>query len=176
MRRLLVLVAPALTLMVALGGCSDITPPPTARPSGATPSPTPSGELPATYPELIGNVTTSVRLLSFDRANRAVIVEPIVFETGADFCRKHHVDPLDERCSQDLVQENSNTRVTLPLSRSADLRDIGDGGEDCLGSIEDGATCKATDSDMRRLAEAETAVRIALRAGTVVRIAEYYQP
>jgi hypothetical protein len=179
MRRWTVLVPFVLTVAAggALAACNDIAPAGSAgRAAPASPGASPTGEILPSFPELTGDVTTSVRLLSYDPDHRAAIVEPILFESGQDYCKALHVDPLDERCSRDLMTENSNTRVTLPLSGRVDLRDIGDGDSDCFGTMTTGATCKATDRDMLQLADGKAAVRIALRDGEVVRIAELYQP
>ncbi|MFI5937718.1 hypothetical protein [Actinoplanes sp. NPDC051494] len=155
-------------LVLILAACGSS---PKAAPA---PSPSPTGEIAPVFPELTGDVRSPVRLLAFDAKARAVVVEPILFQTGPEYCAALHVSPVDTRCSREIVVDRSNTRVTLPLAARADFRDIGDG--ECLGTIEGGATCEATAKDMNRLAQDAREVVVTVRSGTVTRIAELYQP
>ncbi|GAA2478355.1 hypothetical protein [Winogradskya humida] len=168
MRRLLPV---PLLLLLAVAACGAT---PAVSPSAqASPAASPTRLLP-TFPELTGDLTTTAKLLSFDPANKAAVVEPIIFQTGPDYCKALHISPVEARCSQEVVIDASNTRVTLPMATKLDMRDIGDGS--CAGTMTGGSTCKSTTGYMARLAGDDAAVSITLQAGTLVRIAELYQP
>jgi len=135
-------------------------------------------QLPPTFPELTGDTGTTVRLLSVDFKTRAAVVEPIMFLPGPDYCTKLHIPRTDTRCVQDYVIENSNTKVTLPIAEKVKLTNIGDGSDDCYGTMTTGATCPATEADYTKAVrpDADMLVYLKLQSGTIARIAELYRP
>ncbi|WP_067510483.1 hypothetical protein [Actinoplanes sp. TFC3] len=163
-------------MLLALAACTGPAPDSTGTASAAPSSSAATGELQPVFPALTGDVVTSAKLLTFDPGNRAAIVEPIVFAQAQQYCAKMHIDPVDNRCAQELIIVNSNTRVTLAMRAGVELRGMGDGTGDCLGDMDKGATCKVTSAYVRTLAQNDAAVVITLRDGTLARIAELYQP
>ncbi|MEV4641376.1 hypothetical protein AB0J80_28935 [Actinoplanes sp. NPDC049548] len=128
------------------------------------------------FPDVTRDGSATVLLLSFDPRARSAVVEPAVFLPGPDYCEAFGISPIDVRCAQEIAIEGDKTRVTLPLAAEPELRGVGDGDTECLGSMTGGATCAVTPAYIQDLAKADAAVSVTVRDGVLVRIAELYQP
>ncbi|MCA2211865.1 hypothetical protein [Jidongwangia harbinensis] len=174
-RRLLCAV---LLLPVAACGTSGdgraATPQPTVS-AAATTSPSPSASAAPGFVELTGDASTSVRVVKLDFRNRSAVVEPIVFMHGPDYCKAMKISPIEQRCSQEVVIEGNKTKVTLPIAADVDLRTIGHG-EECIGTMTGGATCRASLAEFTRNVGEGVPVWITLDDGTIAKIAELYTP
>lgn len=168
MKRLL-LVAP---LVFALAACSSpdpVSPAPTASSSVA---PTP------TFTDVFrGDSSSVVRLRAYDPRARSVVVEPVVFLQGPDYCAAYHVSGTDPRCDRDWVTEDSRTKTTLPVSTKAELLSVRGGEAECIG--DDGAgTCPLPRDERVRWStgDPDLLLRLTVRDGTATRLAELFLP
>ena len=66
--------------------------------------------------------------------------------------------------------------MTLPLARKVQLRGMGTGEPECLGTMTEGTNCPVSRAYIEGLAESDAPVHITVRDGEIVRIAELYQP
>ena len=157
-------------LAAACGTGEAPTTPPTTSPS---PSVT---QTPDPFPDVTKDGRAIALLLSYSTEDRAAVVEPAVFLPGVDYCKVLRLDPIDKRCSQDYVLEGSKTKVTLPVAKKVQLRGLGTGESECIGTVDEGTKCPVSRAYVENLAETESPVQVTVRNGEIVRIAEIYRP
>ena len=162
-----------LLLVFLLAACSTGADP--ATPPTASPSPS-AVAAPDPFPDVTKDGGAITLLLSYSAEDRAAVVEPALFLPGVDYCKALRLDPIDKRCSREYVVEGSKTKVTLPLAEKVQLRGMGSGEPECLGTMTEGTKCPVTRAYIETLAEQQAPVHVTVRDGEIVRIAELYQP
>lgn len=167
MRRLFLL------LVFLAAACGTEAEPPT--PPAVSPSPS-AAVAPDPFPDVTTDGGAIALLLSYNPGDRAAVVEPAVFLPGIDYCKALRLDPIDKRCSREYVVEGSKTKVTLPLAEKVQLRGMGTGEPECLGTMTEGTKCPVNQQYVAMLAEGQAPVHVTVRNGEIVRIAELYQP
>jgi hypothetical protein len=166
------LAAVAATIVLVAAGCSTPEPRPEA-PTASTPAPTP------TFAEVQrGDTESVVKLRDYDPRVRAVVVEPTVFLQGPDFCAAFHLPGTDPRCDLAWTTEDSKVKVTLPVSREAELLTTGDGSSGCVDDRTGAGTCRWSPAQLAERVAADDSflARLTTRDGTATRIAEVFVP
>ena len=170
--RLLALAILCLPTLVA-AGCGT-------RAAPGTPAPSPSTFSAPTisFPDLTsGPVQTTAKLWKFDSKALSAVVEPVVFMTGFDFCKKYAVDATDARCHDEWLTVDSHRKISMPLSPSVTLTSVRGGAPECIGSMNGGGTCPIKlEQFAALLPDGPMLVAVTARDGTVTRIAQEYTP
>ena len=162
------------------GGCgtgpSDDSAAPEASPSSSSAAP----RQPKFADLTQGSTTSVVKLHSYDPANAAAVVEPMIFMTGDAYCRAFKVKKSDSRCVHlAYVTEESHTKVTVPLAGEVDYFTWEDPqGDVCIDAPEKGGTCPMTAEQFAKWFKAGTGemVAVATRDGVITRMAIVYTP
>jgi hypothetical protein len=166
----------------ATGGTTAPPAPSWDDPSSAAPSSAPAK--PAvpqpTYADLTrGSTTSVVTLYSYDATAHSAVVEPLVFMSGPDYCKKFKVKSTDPRCNREWTTEESHTKVTVPVVEKPKLTtyDGGDEGE-CAGTMTSGAVCPTTKSAFARWVKdnPDALAVITTKDGTITKIAPMFTP
>jgi predicted Ser/Thr protein kinase len=118
-----------------------------------------------------------VKVWGYYPKSRSVVVEPVLFMTGDEYCTTFKVKPSsDAPCDRAWVTEDSRMIVTLPTSASPKHTSVLDDPERCAGDPVTVGTCKITaDRFAERISEAGLA-EITTVDGTVTAMADVYTP
>jgi hypothetical protein len=164
-----------LVLLLLLAGCAspgaEKRPEPTASNAAVAPTPT--------FADVTrGDTASVVRLWAYDRTARSVVVEPVVFMQGPDFCAEFAVPDTDPRCEQDWTTEDSRLKVTLPVRPDATFAAVNGDPQACMSDKTGAGTCPVS---ARRFATwlkegPEALVRLTTVDGAVTAMAEVYVP
>ncbi len=164
-----------LVLLLLLAGCAspgaEKRPEPTASSAAVAPTPT--------FADVTrGDTASVVRLWAYDRTARSVVVEPVVFMQGPDFCAEFAVPDTDPRCEQDWTTEDSRLKVTLPVRPDATFAAVNGDPQACMSDKTGAGTCPVS---ARRFATwlkegPEALVRLTTVDGAVTAMAEVYVP
>ena len=150
--------------------------PSSKAPSSKAPSPAPG----PTFADLTtGSKTSVVKLYSYDAAAHSAVVEPVIFLDGPSFCEAFKLTSSDPRCQQDWADEESHTKVTLPVRPKPALTQWDDHRDgDCIGGIATGAVCPATPAEFAAWLKAgpNGFAVVTTVDGTVTKIAQLYTP
>jgi predicted Ser/Thr protein kinase len=124
-----------------------------------------------------GSTRSIVKVWGYYPKSRSVVVEPVLFMTGDEYCTTFKLKPSpDAPCERAWVTEDSRMVVTLPTSAAPKLTSVLDDPERCAGNPVTVGTCTITaDRLAERLGEAGLA-EITTADGTVTAMADVYTP
>ncbi|GIE29397.1 hypothetical protein Ait01nite_024420 [Actinoplanes italicus] len=124
-----------------------------------------------------GSTKSIVKVWGYYPKSRSVVVEPVLFMTGDEYCTTFKVKPSsDAPCERAWVTEDSRMVVTLPTSAAPKLASVFDDPERCAGDPVTVGTCKITaDRFAQRIGEAGLA-EVTTVDGTVTAMSEVYLP
>ncbi|MEU4624878.1 serine/threonine-protein kinase [Actinoplanes sp. NPDC023801] len=124
-----------------------------------------------------GSTRSIVKVLGYYPKNRSIVVEPVLFMTGDEYCTTFKVEPSSQApCERAWVTEDSRMIVTLPASANPKLTGTNDDPQRCAGDVVTVGTCKiSAERLVERLGDAGLA-EITTTDGTVTAIAEVYLP
>ncbi len=164
-----------LILLLLLTGCAspaaEERPAPTASSAAAAPTPT--------FADVTrGNTASVVKVWAYDRTARSVVVEPVVFMLGPDFCVAFALPDTDPRCELEWTTEDSRLKVTLPVRPDATFAVVNGEPQACMSDETGAGTCAVS---ARRFAAwlkegPEALVRVTTVDGVVTSLAEVYVP
>jgi hypothetical protein len=167
-------------LLAALGTAGCGTGGPSVAPSAS--ASVSAGTQPSARPTFAdvttGDTESVVKLHAYDPAALSAVVEPIIFMQGPDFCAAFGLPESDERCMRAWTAEESNTKVTLPVSATATLLTTNGAVEQCMNWTLGVGTCAWSKAKLAEHTRNDpgTMVRLTTRAGTITRLAEIYTP
>jgi hypothetical protein len=136
---------------------------------------------PVKFPDLRGapRAESPVKLYSYDAAAHAVVVEPVLFLSGPDYCKMFKIKQSDGRCEPDWVTVDSHLKLTLPVDDKPSLYTWeGAGGDVCVDSFAGGGTCPQKASAFAAWLKADKGGLVAVSTvrGQVTRMAQMYTP
>ncbi|MBM2618472.1 protein kinase [Actinoplanes sp. LDG1-06] len=124
-----------------------------------------------------GSTKSIVKVHGYFPKTRSVVVEPVLFMTGDEYCQAFHLkSSSDTPCEQAWLTEDSRMRVTLPTSATPKLFSTFDDPERCAGDPVTVGTCTITPAKLaERLGEGGL-VEVTTSNGTVTAMADVYTP
>jgi hypothetical protein len=136
----------------------------------------------APFPDLLGNghVSSVVKLFSYDPAAHVVVVEPVLYLAGPDYCKLFKIKPNDGQCEQETTLTESHLRLTIPTRTQPTLTtyDNAEGDGACVGTMISGGVCPAGPTAFAKWAKAnpQGLVAVTTTDGVVTKLAEMYSP
>jgi hypothetical protein len=124
-----------------------------------------------------GSTRSIVRVRAFHPDSRSIVVEPVLFMTGDEYCDTFKVTPSqDAPCERAWVTEDSRMIVTLPVVASPKLTGTLDEPERCLNDRGVGTCAIPAAKIAARLSGGEGLAEITTAGGAVTAMAEVYTP
>ncbi|WP_213004928.1 serine/threonine-protein kinase [Paractinoplanes toevensis] len=127
-----------------------------------------------------GEVSSVVKLYSYDPVAHAAVVEPVLYLSGPDYCTLLKIEPTDARCEQETTIVESHLKVTLPVVKQPALTTWDDPGSegDCIGTMTSGGICPIKLAAFAKWLKAEPQglAAVTTDAGVATRLAEMYMP
>ncbi|MCO8273980.1 serine/threonine protein kinase [Actinoplanes sp. TRM 88003] len=144
------------------------------RPIEAAPAAPP----PLTFTDVrTGSTKSIVKVRGYNPKARSVIVEPVLFLTGDEYCQTFNLaSTSDNPCEQAWVTEDSRMAVTLPTAATPELTSTFDDPERCAADPVTVGTCRITPGQLAERLGTEGLVELTTRNGTVTTMAEVYTP
>jgi hypothetical protein len=133
-----------------------------------------------TFPDLtLGSTKSVVKLYAYDARSRSVVVEPILFMTGEQYCKTFKLKTTDARCNREWITEESHTKVTVPVAAKPKYFTWeDDNGDVCIDTPEAGGTCPMTAKAFGAWAADNAGAMVAVTTAdaTITRMAQIYTP
>jgi hypothetical protein len=124
-----------------------------------------------------GSTTSVVKVHGYYPKTRSVVVEPVLFLTGDEYCTTFGLTAsADTPCEQPWVTEDSRMTVTLPTSADPKLTSTFDDPEGCAGDPVTVGTCTIGAQRFADRLGKGGLVELTTTDGTVTAMAEYYTP
>jgi serine/threonine protein kinase len=144
------------------------------------PAPVAGPQPPFTDPTT-GTSASIAKILGYNRTARSALVEPVVYYSGADYCKAHKIKASDGRCEREWETDDSHETVTVPLADDAKLTTVRDGDPECMKSISEiviAGSCALTPAGYPSWLKdhTESLVRLTVKNGTTTGIAELFLP
>ncbi|MEU4240904.1 serine/threonine-protein kinase [Actinoplanes sp. NPDC026619] len=136
----------------------------------------------AKFPDLRGPGAASsvVKLYSYDPAAHVVVVEPVLYLAGPDYCTLFKIKQTDERCNQETTIVESHLKVTLPAAARPALTTWDDpqAEGDCIGSMTSGGLCPIKPAAFSEWLKSDPLglAAVTTKAGQATKLAEMYRP
>ncbi|WP_083971331.1 serine/threonine protein kinase [Actinoplanes awajinensis] len=125
-----------------------------------------------------GSTTSIVKVRGYYPKYHSVVVEPVLFMTGDEYCKTFAVKPsADAPCEREWVTEDSRMVVTLPVAATPKLTSVLDDTERCADDPVTVGTCAISSKKFtERVVQGEGffMVRVTTRNGVVTAMAEVY--
>ncbi|MFC7531707.1 serine/threonine protein kinase [Actinoplanes sp. GCM10030250] len=139
--------------------------------------PSPAASVPSFADLRRGNSTSIVKVRAYYPKSRSIVVEPVLFLTGDEYCRTFEVTASpDAPCEQAWVTEDSRMVVTLPTSAKPKLASTFDDPERCAGTPVTVGTCPISAAKLaERIGEGGLA-EVKTVDGAMIAMAEVYTP
>ncbi|GAA1639794.1 serine/threonine protein kinase [Actinoplanes couchii] len=124
-----------------------------------------------------GSSTSTVEVHAIYTKPRSVVVEPVLFMTGPEYCEAFGLQPSEEApCERAWLTEDSNMTVTLPLSPDLKMFSVFEDPQKCAGNPVTVGTCKITPEAAIKRLESYSWYDITVKDGVVTAMAERYVP
>ena len=139
--------------------------------------PSPAATMPA-FPDPRRDGTTSiVKVRAYVPRSRSVVVEPVLFLTGDEYCQAFHLEPSpDAPCERAWVTEDSRMAVTLPTAAAPKLTSTLDDPQTCAGDPVLAGTCAITPDRLAERIGGGGLAEVTTTGGVVTRMSEIYTP
>jgi predicted Ser/Thr protein kinase len=126
-----------------------------------------------------GRTTSIVKVHAYYPKARSVVVEPVLFMSGAEYCKTFAVKPsTDAPCEREWITEDSRMVITLPTSAAPKLTSTLDDTERCAGDPVTVGTCTISAGRLaERFASTDGGLAQATTVdGVITGMAELYTP
>jgi predicted Ser/Thr protein kinase len=124
-----------------------------------------------------GSTTSIVKVRGYYPKSRSIVVEPVLFMTGDEYCTTFKLKPSpDAPCERAWVTEDSRMTVTLPTAAAPKLTSTFDDPERCTGDPVTVGLCTITADRLAERFGDEGLAEITTTDATVTTIAEVYLP
>ncbi|MEU8664990.1 hypothetical protein, partial [Actinoplanes philippinensis] len=124
-----------------------------------------------------GKTKSIVKVRSYQPKTRSIVVEPVLFMTGDEYCRTFGLEPsADAPCEQAWVTEDSRMTVTLSTSAEPKLTSTFDEPDRCAGDPVTVGTCTITAAKLATRLGNGGLAQVGTADGVVTSIAEVYTP
>jgi hypothetical protein len=137
---------------------------------------------PVQFPDLAGAAhgASPVKIYSFDPAAHVVVVEPILFLSGPDYCTMFKIKQTEGQCQIDWESVDSHLKLSLPVSGQPLLYSFNNSEGDtvCVGGFSTGGTCPIKSAVFAKWVKENPAglVAVTTTGGRVTKLAEMYTP
>ncbi|MEV6343149.1 serine/threonine-protein kinase [Actinoplanes sp. NPDC051851] len=140
-------------------------------------APSPAGSLPPFTDVRRGSTTSVVKVRAYYPASRSIVVEPVLFLSGDEYCTALHLKPTaDTPCEREWLTEDSRMVVTLPTSAAPKLTSTFDDPERCAGNPVTVGTCTISATELAERVTGGGLVELTSTDGTATALAELYTP
>nr|GID81144.1 hypothetical protein Ade03nite_00680 [Actinoplanes derwentensis] len=140
-------------------------------------APSPSGSVPPFTDVRTGNTTSIVLVHGYYPKSRSLVVEPVLFMSGEEYCKLFSLKPSDDApCEREWVTEDSSMTVTLPVSTKVKLTSTFEDPERCLTHPAIVGDCKISATLMAERLNEGRLVELATVDGVVTSVAEVFIP
>ncbi|WP_436531495.1 serine/threonine protein kinase [Actinoplanes sp. HUAS TT8] len=148
------------------------------RPISATPAPSAPTTRSQPFTDVRRESATSIVIVhAYDPKSRSVVVEPVLFMSGDEYCKTFGLKPsADTPCEREWVTEDSRMTVTLPTSASPKLTSTFDDPERCAGDPVTVGTCKISGNALAERLAGDGLAEVTTADGVVTGVAEVYTP
>jgi serine/threonine protein kinase len=124
-----------------------------------------------------GRTKSIVKVRAYHPKNRSIVVEPVLFMTGDEYCTTFALEPSqDAPCEQAWVTEDSRMLVTLPTSASPKLTSVLEDPQRCAGDPVVAGTCTLPAEKLAARLGTEGLAEVTTADGVVTSVAELYTP
>ncbi|GAA2879262.1 serine/threonine protein kinase [Actinoplanes cyaneus] len=148
------------------------------RPISSTAAPSATATTKVTFFDVRHDYGTStVKVHAFSPKSKSLVVEPVLFLSGEQYCKTFAVKPSsDAPCDREWVTEDSRMTVTLPTSAAPKLTGTFDDPERCGGDPVTVGTCKIGADQLAERLKGGGLAQITTAGGVVTGVAEVYTP
>ncbi|WP_229074459.1 serine/threonine-protein kinase [Actinoplanes sp. DH11] len=124
-----------------------------------------------------GDTTSIVKVRAYHPQSRSVVVEPVLFMTGDEYCAAFRLESsADTPCEQAWLTEDSRMSITLPTSANPKLTSTFDDPERCADDPVAVGTCRIGATEFAERLGNGGLARVTTADGTVTALAEVYTP
>ncbi|MEU4161077.1 serine/threonine-protein kinase [Actinoplanes sp. NPDC026670] len=124
-----------------------------------------------------GKTKSIVKVRGYFPKTRSIVVEPVLFMTGDEYCRTFALEPSpDAPCEQAWVTEDSRMLVTLPTTAAPKLTSTFDDPEKCAGDPVTVGTCTITADRFATRLGTDGLAQVTTVDGVLTGLAEVYTP
>jgi len=124
-----------------------------------------------------GDATFTARLWMLRRGGGIVVIEPVEFVSGADYCKRHRIAATSTKCEPESVADPSGIRVSMTTGKYK-LLEYREGSPRCTDPRTRAGVCPSTDNRFSEWATMNSPfpALVTTRAGKVVTVAQLDLP
>ncbi len=123
-----------------------------------------------------GSSTSIVEVHGYYPKSRSIVVEPVLFMSGPEYCTMFALDPDGDVCQRAWLTEDSRMTITLPIVADPKLTSTRGNDQECLKHPVTVGDCKTSIADFTDLVEVSPLYRLTTVDGTATALAEVYVP